>query len=201
VNPNRTAIVAGGVCWVAKLEFFVAEFIAQAAWPGYSMRDDTISLLGAQLSPRHTVMNGGLILAGILTMAGAMLTRKAWPEGLLTALGIGLVIVAGAGTVGVGLWPVDGNSTLHVASTLLTFFPGGIGVILLGAATMPRHPLFGIVTVAFGAASLGALILFGSDIYFGLGRGGMERVAGYASTLWYVVAGAFLLLPAGGRLR
>jgi len=173
VNANRIAIAVGALCWVAKLEFFVAEFIAQAAWPGYSMRDDTISLLGAQVSPRHAVMNGGLILAGLLTVAGAMLTRKAWPAGLLTALGVGLVVVAGAGTVGVGLWPVDGNSTLHV----------------------------GIVTVAFGAASLGALILFGSDVYFGLGRGGMERVAGYASTLWYVVAGAFLLLPAGRRLR
>lgn len=205
---NRGQIIAGAIAWIAKLEFFVAEYIAAAAWTGYSLRDDTISRLGthscerlvpgpdavgAMCSPLSWIMNGGLILAGLLTITGAVLTRAAWPATRAVSVALGLIVVAGMGTIGVGVWPVDGNEFLHATSTLITFIPGSIGVIVLGKAIMPRHRMFGITTVLFGAVSLSALALFGGHIYLGLGHGGMERVAGYGSTLCYVVAGIFLL--------
>lgn len=206
-RKDRAQIIIGALCWIAKLEFFAAEYIAAAAWPGYSFRDNTISLLGAHTcgagpaggglgmcSPLYWVMNGGLILAGLLTIAGAVLTRKAWPATRPIQIALTLVIIAGIGTVGIGIWPVDGNEILHVASTLTTFVPGCIGVMLLGAVMTPHHRVFGIITVLFGAVSLGALALFGAHIYLGFGHGGMERVAGNASTLWYVVAGGFILI-------
>lgn len=214
MGANRGWIVAGAIAWIAKLEFFAAEYIAAAAWPGYSFRDNTISLLGthscepapsapllsdagiAMCSPRYWALNGGLILAGILTIVGALLTRGAWPPTRTVSIALGLIVIAGIGTIGVGVWPVDGNEFLHIASTLTTFVPGSVGVVLLGATVIPQHWWFGIVTVLFGAVSLGALALFGGHIYLGLGHGGMERVAGYASTLWYVVAGAFVLRSA-----
>jgi hypothetical membrane protein len=189
---NRAA-VAGAWVWIAKLEFFAAEFIAAATWPGYSFRDGTISLLGTNASPLLWLMNGGLIMAGLLTIAGAQLTRAAWPQGARTTLALWLITIAGIGTVGIGIWPVDSNAFLHVASTLTCFVPGSIGVALLGFTIMREHKTFGVITVLAGAVSLGALALFGTHIYLGLGHGGMERVAGYASTLWYVVAGIFLL--------
>jgi hypothetical membrane protein len=190
---NRNAVLAGAWLWIAKLEFFAAEFIAAAAWPGYSLRDSTISLLGTNASPSHWLMNGGLVAAGLLTVAGAQLTGAAWPQGTRTTLSIWLITIAGIGTVGIGVWPVDSNEFLHVASTLTCFVPGSIGVVLLGLTVMPTHKTFGIFTVLAGVVSLGALALFAAHFYLGLGHGGMERVAGYASTLWYVVAGIFLL--------
>ena len=190
---DRVWICAGALCWIAKLEFFAAEYAAASAWPGYSLRDSTISMLGAQVSPHHAVMNAGLVLAGLLTIAGAVLTRKAWPEGWLAPVALGLIVIAGLGTVGVGLFPVDGNETLHIAATLTTFLPGGAGVIVLGETVYRTRPLFGAVTVLFGVTSLMGLLLFSAHLDFGLGRGGMERVTGYASTLWYVVAGTVLL--------
>lgn len=205
-TKDRAQIIIGALCWIAKLEFFAAEYTTAAAWPGYSFRDNTISLLGASdcamlpaggiggiCSPLYGVMNAGLIAAGLLTLAGAVLARGAWPRGRRTSIALVLIGIAGIGTVGVGLWPVDGNEVLHIGSTLTTFIPGCIGVMLLGTVVMSHHRVFGIATVLFGAVSLGALALFGAHIYLGLGHGGMERVAGYASTLWYVVAGAFLL--------
>jgi hypothetical membrane protein len=207
-SGSRTKIAVGAILWIAKLEFFAAEYIAAAAWPGYSLRDDTISLLGTHscdpliltsdasahlCSPLAWLMNGGLVLAGMLTVAGALLTRAWWPATPTATVALGLIVIAGVGTIGVGIWPVDGNEALHVISTLTTFVPGSVGVMLLGATVTPSHRLLGIATILFGAVSLAALALFGAHVSLGLGRGGMERISGYASTLWYVVAGAFIL--------
>lgn len=187
-------VVIGAILWIAKLEYFLAEYLAIAAWPGYSLRDSTISLLGTAVSPRAASLNIGLIVAGVLTIAGAWLTRRAWPQNRSSQIAVWLIVAAGIGTVGVGVVPVDTSEPLHIAVTLMTFVPGGVGVIALGLIMWPRHRAFGATTVVFGAVSLGALALFAAHIYFGLGRGGMERVAGYASVLWYVFAGAFLLI-------
>lgn len=194
VAPVNRIVVIGAFFWIAKLEYFVAEYLSIAAWPGYSLRDSTISVLGTAASPRAAVLNIGLIVAGILTVAGTLLTWSAWPDTRATRIALWLIVVAGIGTIGVGVFPVDGNEPVHIATTLATFVPGGIGVIALGIIVLPRHPVFGAATILFGAVSLGALALFAGHIYLGLGRGGMERVAGYASVLWYVFAGTFLLL-------
>lgn len=172
----------------------MGEYLAVSAWPGYSLRDSTISVLGTVASPRAAVLNIGLIVAGVLTVAGTLLTWSAWPDTRSTRTALWLIVVAGVGTIGVGVFPVDSNEPIHIATTLATFVPGGIGVIALGLIVLRRHPIFGAATILFGAVSLGALALFAGHIYFSLGRGGMERVAGYASVLWYVLAGRSLLV-------
>lgn len=195
---TRTLVRLGVAAWIAKLSYFVAEYMAVAAWPGYSLSDSTISLLGTSASPRASAMNAGLVVAGILTVLGAVLTRTAWPDTRSARIALWLIVVAGLGTVGVGLVPVDTNEPLHIVVTLTTFIPGGIGVIVLGLLVIRAHLVFGAATILFGVVSLGALALFAGHIYLGLGRGGMERVAGYASVLWYVYAGAFLLMRRAG---
>jgi hypothetical membrane protein len=85
----------GGTCWIATLEFFAAQAIAQAAWKGsdYSLAGNAISDLGVTAcgritiagqpgyycSPLHTLMNASFAATGILMLLGLYLTRPAWP--------------------------------------------------------------------------------------------------------------------------
>jgi hypothetical protein len=50
-------LISGGICWVATLEFFAAQAIAQAAWKGsgYSLAGNAISDLGVTACGRITI--------------------------------------------------------------------------------------------------------------------------------------------------
>lgn len=208
------AVLAGALCWVAGVEFFVAQAIAQAAWPEYSMTGHDISLLGAATcrpltgpatqafvacSPLHRVMNGGFILLGLLTLAGAVLTRGAWPRSRTTDTALALVAIGAFGPVAVGIWPLDTNSVLHAAGALLHFVFAGLGIMLLGVVLLPRQRLLGLFSLICGLLSFVGFFLYVGGIYLGLGRGGMERVAGHSSTIWLVVIGAAILFARRGR--
>lgn len=99
--------------------------------------------------------------------------------------------LAGFGTLLVGLFPENTIGGLHYLGAMLPFLIGNIGVIILGLAlNVPKW--LKIYSVLTGVVTLTALVLFVTHSYFGLGIGGMERLASYPQTLWLIVFGIFV---------
>ena len=204
-------IKIGAIAWIACLQYFVAEAIAIAAWPGaYSLSRNYISDLGAVgcgvvarglteatqplCSPLHGAMNASFLLQGVLILGGAALLRPALPRGALGATARLLIGAAGAGVFLVGLAPEDVLPKLHVFGTIENFLCCNAGMAIMGAAMLRVRPsLPGLVTLGAGIVGLVALGLLASRADLGLGVGGIERVVAYPFPLWLAGMGAMLL--------
>jgi hypothetical membrane protein len=202
----------GAICWLLTIEFFVAQFAAQAAWPTYSLQLEDISNLGLNAcgaaaadggpplcSPLNLVFNGGMMLNGVLILLGVWLTRRLWPPGPLTTAALWLLAVGGGGgSLLVGLFPINVNPPLHMTGAVLALFVACFGIMLISAVSWQSARRFAVYSVATGLITLLAFVLYALELYLGLGRGVMERVAAWPHTVWYIVAG---LLIWRGALR
>lgn len=201
----------GAWCFVLTVEYFLAQAVAQSAWPAYSMRDNFISDLGAVhcgagfgphaalvCSPLHAVMNSGFVALGALMLAGILLTWRAWPCG--STPGLLFLAAAAVGEALIGLAPEDVNIRVHILAALLHWIAGGIGMIVLAAPLRKASPRLALVTFLAGAVTLVGLVLFLFHRNLGLGHGGMERVVAYPLTLWFILVG-FRLFGAPLRPR
>ncbi len=198
----------GGALWIGCLQFFVSEAIAAAGFAGsYSFRHKYISDLGAVscgagCSPLHALMNASFVLQGVLIVAGAMVV---WPlfSTRLAKIALSLIAASGLGVFLVGLAPEDaapGAHYLGAAENLLFCNAGAalFGVALLREGRAPRA--VGLLSLAFGLVGLAGLagLAFGYD--FGLGAGGVERVAAYPFPLWIAGMGAWIIWRGKNRL-
>lgn len=211
VKPSGR-VIAGAICWVLTLEYFVAQAIAQVKWPGYSLSRYDVSALGittcgpfedpstgesiAACSPWHLAMNAGFVALGVLIILGAVLLRQVWPRRRLTTIGLVLVALSGLGEIFAGLAPGNVNLLLHSIGALLHWICGSIGLILLGCAVWRTRRLLASLTLLCGVVVLIGFFLYGNQTYLGLGRGGMERVVAYPLTIWLILFGASLLVAA-----
>jgi hypothetical protein len=104
----------GPLIWVLTVEYFVIQFVvAGASTTPYGLLRNTISDLGNTscgaydgryvCSPRHALMNGAFIALGLLMAAGAPLIHQEFRQRRLAVLGFGGMLVAGLGTVMVGV--------------------------------------------------------------------------------------------------
>lgn len=197
----------GAIFWLLTVEFFIAQAIAQAAFPGYSLANMDISLLGVSAcagidpnalapacSPLSLVFNAGMAINGALVVLGVWFTRKLWPQGGLTTAALWILAVGGGdGSILVGLFPLDVSLSMHIIGAILALFVAGFGMLAMSAVVWRQFRGFAIYTLATGAITLVAFVLYALEIYLGVGRGIMERIAAWPHTLWYIVAGALIL--------
>jgi hypothetical membrane protein len=126
------ALILGGAAWIAAtLQYAVVQVVAAAAWhrPPYNWLSNYISDLGNTVcgrftvphgtpayvcSPMHSAMNASFIIAGILTIAGAVLLRRFWPRSRGTTVAVVLWVITGLGKIVVGLVPENTNIDLHL---------------------------------------------------------------------------------------
>lgn len=204
----------GAIFWLLTVEFFIAQFVAQAAWPGYSMLTNDISLLGVTAcggylnpapggiepvcSPLHLVFNAGMAINGLLVVLGVWFTRHLWPRSKLTTAGLWLLALGGDGTMLAGLFPLDVSLPMHMIGAGLALGLACFGFCFLGAAVWRTHRAFAVYSVATGVVALVGFGLYVGEIYIG-GRGTVERVAAWPQTLWYMATGALILLGHFGR--
>ncbi|MEO5805649.1 DUF998 domain-containing protein [Devosia sp.] len=202
----------GALFWLLTVEFFIAQFIAQAAWPGYSMLTNDISLLGVTTcgtyinpapagimpvcSPLSLVFNAGMAINGLLVVLGALLTRRFWPRGRLTTLALWLIAIGGDGSMLAGIFPLNTILLLHVIGALLALGVAAPGFFVLAKVMWNTNRTFAICTVLTGVIALVAFLLYASGNYLGIGRGTIERLSAWPYTVWYMVTGALIL--AGG---
>jgi hypothetical membrane protein len=208
-GPARWAVWA----WLAQPGYLVVEVCAALSTGVlYTLRDDTISALGTTCtypaavatsastvgagegcSSAPWVMNAAFVVFGLLQALGATaLVRRG---GRWAVVG-GLWLVAGLGSVGVGLLPVDTHPTAHALVALPVFVAQPLALLL--------HPrLVAGRTVRMAGWVLAAVSLLGAVVFAVLlGRwewvGAAERAAIWPAKLWLPLA-ALAAAAAGPR--
>jgi hypothetical membrane protein len=209
------AVRLGGILWFLGITIFVVGMVVtQIGYSSYSLTQNLISDLGAVrcgtlslslpnghlysgyvCSPWHDIFNATIIVEGILLIFGTILIWPSLPSGKIQTAGFGLLLVAGIGSIGVGLFPEDSNFLVHQLSSLLVFVPGNLASIILGASLFRsfRSISFRLYSVLSGVVGLIALLLFLLVIYGPFGAGGIERLIASPLILWVLVAGVALL--------
>ena len=175
--------LAGSLLFVGAAQFLVAMIIAETLYPGYSASLNYISDLG--VGPSALIFNSSVFLFGLTVIVSSYYLQRVFRSLLISIL----VIVAGAGAAGVGLFP-ETVPLLHPIFSFIAFFFGAISAI---AAYKIQKPHMSYLSVIMGAVSLLALILFATKNDLGLGIGGMERMVAYPIILWAIGFGGHLL--------
>jgi hypothetical membrane protein len=215
VSMDRQVAI-GGACWALTVLFFVGQAVAQAASTvPYSLSGNYISDLGntacgpftlgtyhtVVCTPLHDVMNATFVVSGLLTLAGAIGTWRAWPRRRLTTAGLVLLVLAGAGQMLVGFRPENVDIALHGIGALFGIGGANVGVVLLGGAMWRTRRWVAVLSLAVGAVGLVSFLLLGSAPSLGLGIGLVERLAGYPVVVWMIAIGGYLLSIATARMR
>jgi hypothetical membrane protein len=190
VNPNR--LRWGALAWLLTLQFFVVETLAERRYPGsYSRVDDVISALGASDSPARALMNASFVVQAGLILAGALLLRPALLRGAAQVAPV-LLGAAAVGVLLVGVFPTDGNATVHAIGAVLYLVGSGLGLIALAYAVRPRSEALGTTLALLGLIGTATTVFFLTGVTDSLGEGGTERAAAYVLPLGLAVAGAVL---------
>jgi hypothetical membrane protein len=193
---------------VGAVQFVAAMVVTQLGWTTpYSLRANDIGDLGAVscgsfpsgsshyvCSPWHWVFDGSIVLLGLLLLVAAHLLRTAFPVRRSRTVGLACLVLAGLGSIGVGLFPEDVNLTVHTLSAALAFGFWNLALVVLGFAMLrdTRWDGFRAYSVISGLVGLVALGLFELRAWGALGVGGMERLVVAPVLLWAIVVGVHL---------
>jgi hypothetical membrane protein len=91
--------------------------------------------------------------------------------------------------MGVGIFTED-FGVAHAIFSLITFLFAGISIIV--SFKFEKPPL-SYLSILLGVMSLVSLALFGSGVYLGLGKGGMERMIAYPVLLGAISLGGYFI--------
>ncbi|GAB2586957.1 hypothetical protein Aab01nite_50840 [Paractinoplanes abujensis] len=209
MNTIRQARSAGAALVTSGAVYFVAEFIAAAAWtdPPYSYTHHFISNLGVHgpitvfdqfiFSPLAWVMNLGFLVSGLAALAGVVLLRGLPGRRRGPLVATALVLAAGMGLV--ALFPGtgdDGTTDYHGFGALAAFVSGNVLVALLGRAhrLLDVSPGIGRALVVLGTAGPVSLVAFGAVLASDAGVliGLFERGIIYPFLIGFILLGSAL---------
>jgi hypothetical membrane protein len=183
--------VAGTLAFVGGSPFALGMPVAEALYPGYSISQNYISDLG--VGPSAMIFNSSVFLLGPFAVTSAYFVHSSFRNHLVTIL----LVLAGVGAIGVGVFPENSPATHEIVSDI-TFIFGGL--LPIAAYRLMRKP-FSYLSVAMGVLSLSAMVLLSAEhsfsldeqYFLGLGPGGMERMIAYPILLWEVAFGGHLM--------
>ena len=183
---------AGVFLFIGAIQFVLGMLIAEFLYPGYSASMNYISDLGATCrttciihQPSASIFNTSISLLGVLALVSSYFIWREFHNRSISLL-LGL---SGIGMVGVGLFP-ETAGIVHLIASFIAFFFGGLSAI--ATYKLVKAP-FAYLSVLMGMISLIALALFISEIFLGLGPGGMERMIAYPLLLWVIGFGGNLM--------
>jgi hypothetical membrane protein len=164
--------------------------VAEALYPGYSISQNYISDLGA--GPSASIFNSSVFLLGLMVVVSAYFVHRPFRNLLVT----GLLVLAGAGAMGVEVFP-ENYPAMHEIVSDIAFIFGGL--LPIATYRVWRKP-FSDLSVVMGLLSLSAMILLsaqysfslGEQYFLGLGPGGVERMIVYPILLWEAAFGGYL---------
>jgi len=184
--------IAGTLLFVGSAQFIIALILAEAFYPGYSVAQNFISDLGATcratclvVQPTSIIFNSSVTLLGLLAIIASYFIKREFRWRTLTFL----VIMSGVGITGVGVFPETAGVVHHIVS-LIAFLFAGLSAIASYKLQKAPSSYF---SVLLGVMTLVALTLYVSNVFLGLGQGGMERMIVYPALIWTVGFGAYLM--------
>ena len=176
----------------------MAWLTAEALYPQtYSIQANSLSHLGATeppnsiaLQPSATIFDTTMIVGGLMLLGAAYFAFRAF-QAKRVSIPIALL---GIGAVGVGIFALNVNPTIHTIVALLAFTSGGVTLILASTIAPPffRYLWMTLGVVALAAITLGLFFPEWSPIA-ALGLGGIERWNVYPIVLWMLSFGSLLL--------
>ena len=122
-------VLPGAIVWILALQFFVVQGIVMAAWTTpFSLAHNMISDLARETcgplfrapgievacSPQHALMNGSILLNGLLIPLGAWLTRGRWPDCRPMRIALAMIALTAPGHVLIAGWPSDTGPVMHM---------------------------------------------------------------------------------------
>lgn len=188
--------IGGLLLFLGGAQFFIFLIIAESVYPGYNISANYISDLGATCNPScviyqpsSIIFNSSVVLLGILAFIGSYFVYRRGYH--LVAV---LMMIAGAGAIGIGLFP-ETFGLLHLLVSGITFFFSGLSAIISYRISLPP---MSFISVALGSITLVVFAIFLSASFFGsgylgLGPGGLERVMAYAALIWVIGIGAHFM--------
>ena len=183
--------IAGTLFFVAASQFVLGLVVAEALYPSYSISANYISDLG--VGPSAMYFNSSVFLLGLLLIIGAYFLQRAFDYKVLTVL----LVLTAIGAMGVGVFTEDFR-TIHLVVSLTAFLFGGLSAIFSAICSyihefkLLKMP-FSAMAVILGLMCLGAMALFGANMYLGLDSGGMERMIVYPILMWGAGFGGYLI--------
>jgi hypothetical membrane protein len=176
--------IAGLLLFLGASQFLIFMLIAEVLYGNYSISENTISDLG--VGPHSAVIfNASIIILGMFIIFAAIIFHPIHKMKLFSFL----LVLTGIGAMGVGIFN-ENLRPLHEIFAAMTFIFGGISEIW--SSRLVRFPL-SVCVIVLGSLTLIFIILFASEIYLGLGRGGTERMAVYPIILWGAGFGSYLM--------
>ena len=200
---DRTTVsqrIAGLLLMVSGVATIMSWLTAEALYPpqlAYSIHANSLSHLGATeppnsvaYQPSASIFDVTLMVAGLMLIAAGFLTFRAYRAKRVSIP----MSVFGFAVLGVGIFALNVNVTIHTIVALLAFTSGSV-MIILASTIAPsgfRYMWMALGVVALVAISLG---LFAPDWgpITALGLGGIERWNVYPIALWLVAFGGLLL--------
>ena len=179
--------LAGFLLSASGLLFLLANHIAESIYPGYSVKTNFLSDLGAVGQRTTLLWDSQLFVSAILWLLGVcLLFRRSGKSRGVWAL----FVLAPVGQLVVSVFPENTVLALHTVGALLAFVAGGLSAVYTYRLTSSP---FRYLSVLLGATSLLSFALFVSGRFLGLGAGGMERMIVYPIALWLVVIGGYVM--------
>jgi len=190
---------AGALFLIASTQFILGLIVAEALYPSYSITDNYISDLG--IGPSSATFNSSIFLLGLLSIIGTYFLPRTINFRTLTII---LVLMA-IGAMGAGIFTKT-FVIIHSAVSSMAFLFSGLSAV--ASFKVLKMPLSAI-SVILGLITLGALALFAgglwtsgaytstetpvSDLFLGIGPGGMERMIVYPALIWLAAFSGHLI--------
>jgi hypothetical membrane protein len=189
----------GPAIWIATLEYFVIQAVVAGAFlPAYDWAQNTISDLGNTrpcgeqqfCSPRHALMNTGLVILGLVMIAGAILTHQEFNDRRRARWGFLSMAIAGLGATIVGFAPENVHHTLHLVAAFVAIGFGNLALVIFACRLTELNLPFRILTGVPVLIGLPGCLLFVFHDYVA-GKGATERIAAYPVTAWLLAFGVY----------
>jgi hypothetical membrane protein len=181
----KRRVLVGTLLFVACTQFLLFLIIAETQYPDYSTNINYLSDLGVWDEPSAPFFNISVIIFGLLAIASGVLSRN--DEGMSHIPW--LLIVSGAGAVILGVFPETVWGLHRLGAFLAFIFAASAAVCSYRVISGP----FRYISAILGGCSFLAMMLSVTNIYLGLGPGGMERMVLYPILIWLLGFGAVLL--------
>jgi hypothetical membrane protein len=167
--------LAGSLIFAGAAQFLILLVVAESVYPDYSVSTNYISDLGVGVAA--PIFNTSVLLLGVLVAASSVPLQRKFRWAPMTVT----IVLTGVGAAGVGVFP-ETTGAIHGVFALVTFLFSGLSAIL-STRIINGTPLK-VYSALLGLATLLFLGLYVSHHYYGLGRGGMERLIVYPSLVW-----------------